>query len=395
MRNVLRTLFNLVASLGFTALITAPGVAMLLRPETHEATTENRALAERPDWCWEYSAMCEYPAAFEKFFDDAFGFRSTLTSWHHLAAMRCFGLSPTEKVIVGKNGWLFLDVSIGDFRGDRHFSEKDVALRVRTLQERHDWLASQGIRYLVVLVPNKPTIYPEKVPSHVVRHFDTDNLQILEEYAARHSTLEVLNLTPCLRDASRTQETYPATDCHWNDYGAYVGYRAVIERLSRWFPVLKPTAFEDLTPTVVEHGGDLGFMIGLFEELKVPRTLLRPTKPRFTLVERIHEPYPFYSEICKVDDPSLPTAVVFHDSFMTNQREFLSENFEVTKYKRIETLFDPAIVAEHRPDVVIQEVVERMVPNMVINPPELKSRPSSTPKRPEQLATRPEVKRVQ
>jgi hypothetical protein len=51
MRNALRTLFNLIASLGFTALITAPGVAMLVRSDTHEATTENRALAERPDWC--------------------------------------------------------------------------------------------------------------------------------------------------------------------------------------------------------------------------------------------------------------------------------------------------------------------------------------------------------
>ncbi|MDQ3333145.1 MAG: hypothetical protein M3552_21270, partial [Planctomycetota bacterium] len=343
----------------------------------------------------EYAAACEYPAAFEKFFNDAFGFRKTLTSWHHLAAMRCFGLSPSDKVAVGKEGWLFLELSIADYRGDRHFTEQDLELRTRVLQERHDWLAARGIRYLIVLVPNKPTVYPDKVADHVVRQFKTDNVRLLEEYATKHSSVEILDLTDCLVEASRTHETYPATDCHWNDYGAYVGYRATIDRLAGWYPHLTPTAFEDLTPTEVPHGGDLGYMIGLFDELQVPRTLLRPKQPRFTLVERIHEPYPYYSEITKVDDPSLPTAVVFHDSFMTNQREFLSENFQLTKYLRIETGFDPQVVLEYRPQVVIQEVVERMLPNLVTNPPALRTPSPSSPPVRERLATGPDTKQVQ
>jgi hypothetical protein len=393
--DILRRAFDLAATVVFVIGISAPGIVMLTRDETHEATTENRVLAEQPNWCWEYGAACEYPAAFEKFFNDAFGFRKALTSWHHLAAMRCFGLSPSDTVAVGKDGWLFLECSIADHRGDRHFTEQDLELRTRVLQERHDWLAAQGIRYLVVLVPNKPTVYPDKVAGHVVRRFETDNVRLLEEHATRHSSVQILNLTDCLAEASRTHETYPANDCHWNDYGAYVGYRAMIDRLAGWYPGLTPTAFEDLTPTEIPHGGDLGNMIGLLEELAVPRTLLRPTKPRFKLVERIHEPYPYYSEITTVDDPSLPTAVVFHDSFMTNQREFLSENFRLTKYLRIETGFDPQVIREYRPHVVIQEVVERMLPNLAVNPAELKLPPPGGLPDPEQLATRPEAKQVE
>jgi hypothetical protein len=80
---------------------------------------------------------------------------------------------------------------------------------------------------------------------------------------------------------------------------------------------------------------------------------------------------------------------------MTNQREFLSENFRLTKYLRIETGFDPQVIREYRPHVVIQEVVERILPNLVVNPAELKLPPPGGLSVPERLATRPEAKQVE
>ena len=65
-----------------------------------------------------------------------------------------------------------------------------------------------------------------------------------------------------------------------------------------------------------------------------------------------------FSTAFEVHDPSLPTAVVFHDSFGWELRPFLAEHF-----RRIDCYwtsdFFAAPLAQQKPDYVIQVVVER------------------------------------
>lgn len=60
-----------------------------------------------------------------------------------------------------------------------------------------------------------------------------------------------------------------------------------------------------------------------------------------------------------VDDPSLPTAVVFHDSFMPALLPYLSQHFRRVRYVWCHYL-QPVVDAE-RPDIVIHENVSRNV----------------------------------
>jgi len=62
--------------------------------------------------------------------------------------------------------------------------------------------------------------------------------------------------------------------------------------------------------------------------------------------------------ISEIDDPSLPRAVMFQDSFGDALRPFLSEHFQRVFYSW-QVLFDPAVIERERPRVVPQEMVER------------------------------------
>src|SRR5204862_8316357 len=68
---------------------------------------------------------------------------------------------------------------------------------------------------------------------------------------------------------------YHCTDTHWNDSGAFVAYRAVIERVKAWFPDLRSLTESDLTRRrVVTPGGDLARSCGLALERREPQTQL-------------------------------------------------------------------------------------------------------------------------
>ena len=59
----------------------------------------------------------------------------------------------------------------------------------------------------------------------------------------------------------------------------------------------------------------------------------------------------------EIDDPSLPRAVIFRDSFSSRLVPFLSEHFSRAVYLW-QNDFDANVVSEEHPDLVIQEILE-------------------------------------
>ena len=66
-----------------------------------------------------------------------------------------------------------------------------------------------------------------------------------------------------------------------------------------------------------------------------------------------------FIRVSAIDDPSLPRAVVFHDSFGTALIPLLAEHFSRAYFVR--GGFNPAVVKRENPDVVIQIMCERFV----------------------------------
>jgi hypothetical protein len=77
--------------------------------------------------------------------------------------------------------------------------------------------------------------------------------------------------------------------------------------------------------------------------------------------------------ITEINDPSLPRAVIFRDSFTSQLVPFLSEHFSRAVYLW-QNDFDADVVSKEHPDVVIQEIVGRHLYNFIPSP-ELVPRP--------------------
>ena len=124
----------------------------------------------------------EFPQAFDRAFSDRFGGRDLLVRFHHGALLRVFGVSSLGTVMRGTDGWFYWLGEDGHsldrhYRGTLEFPQAYVDDTAAELARRHDWLAARGIAYVVVVVPEKFTIYPEHLPPWIAKSPQTDALR--------------------------------------------------------------------------------------------------------------------------------------------------------------------------------------------------------------------------
>ena len=147
-------------------------------------------------------------------------------------------------------------------------------------------------------------------------------LDQLLAYLGDHTTVSAIDLREPLLRAKAQEILYFRTDTHWNTRGGYIAYRQILEALSAWFPRSSRCPGPPSSPIPSRpQGGDLAGMLGVADRLtevgydlspRVPRSARRQPAacrmpaavPEFQL--------PFAMEC---DDPRLPRAVMFRDSF--------------------------------------------------------------------------------
>ena len=327
---------------------------------------ENRELAQLPALSFNLQFLPKFPQKFEAYYNDNFGGRQVLIRWHNLLKATVFGISPVERVAIGKEGWLFYanPTVVRDYRATNPFTPEELDRWQRILEQRRDWLAARGIHYLFIIVPNKHTLYPEFLPDSFQRLGRESRLDQLVNRLNARSDIAILDLRSTLRKAKQKYRVYHRNDSHWNKPGVFSAYTEIIKTLKVWFPELAPLPSSAFKKEIVyRQGGDLATMLGL-EHIWLEEVL--KFSPRFALLARKVEPgisrpglplerQPFATE---VDDPTLPRAVMFHDSFALNLAPLISENFQRILFVR-QYEFDAELIDKEQPDLVIQEMVER------------------------------------
>lgn len=363
----LRTLSDVVLIVVFLTAICLP-VADVFFDLDPTRLSEKRRLVSPPRARLNQPLEVSYTAAFESWWNDNFGFRRSLVVGYSRALL-ALGVSPTPSVIVGRSGWLFFagDDALASYRAVQPFTEAELAAWQRRIEARRDWLAERGVHFLVVIAPNKETIYPEFMPVTLNRVRSVTRLDQLVTHMRAHSSVAIVDPRNALRSGKAESILYLRTDTHWNDIGALLLHREVLMGLRQWYPQLAPVPAAAFVPiTRKGWSGDLATMLGVEGRLSEDRVELAPRNGR---AARGADPGPPPEDpqrklfAAERDEPSLPRAVMFHDSFGLSLQPFLAESFSRIVFSSGPTdwrrNFDAALVERERAAVVIQEIAER------------------------------------
>ena len=354
-----------ILATGFCVALALGGLGTLRKPA--ELEFEFRALAPWPAASFARS----FPGAFERAFADRFGARGALLRIHHRAMVEFFGVSPAPNVMIGRDGWLYFLGEDGKslerhYRGTLPISDVEIAAATAELKRRQQFLATLGIAYVVAIVPEKFTIYPADLPAWVGAPKAPTPMARLIASLQTDGAVRIVDLRAPLAGAKAQAQIYYKTDSHWNMLGAAVGYDAIMREVERALPpgklaAIAPVVMPPYVAGVDFYAGDLARQIGFparYREPDYAPIAKVHGDPRERCARRVDTGADRDFEIYACARDGLPRAVVYRDSMAIPLIPLLSENFSRVVYVGSSRL-DPALITRERPDIVIEEMVER------------------------------------
>ena len=358
-----------VVAIVFAVLIGLPGIALLSTWSRTTTRFENRPMAAWPS----LPPGRTFPAQFDSAFTDRFGGRDAFVRVHHATLLGVFGTSALSTVMPGRDGWYYWLGEDGfslnrHYRGTMTISDAEIDASAAEFERRRAWLAARNIAYVVVVIPEKFTIYPEHLPAWVPPAQDATPFDRLRSTVARYEEMTLVDLRPALRAAKAGARVYYQTDSHWNFNGAIIGYEAIMRAVQHALPPgalvrIAPAERPAFVPGVDFYSGDLGKMLGLPSHVReddiapLAKVLGDPGTRCARRVDSGEFPgFEFYA----CDRAGLPRAVVLRDSMAIPLIPLMSENFSRAVYVSSRKL-DRALIEREQPDIVIEELVERSI----------------------------------
>jgi alginate O-acetyltransferase complex protein AlgJ len=367
----------------FAILLSTIGILTLLRigvvDKKEFVTIEKRNPAEKPLWKWGKGEIKDYFPKLESFINDNFALRSTLVRLKSMIGIKVGLIGASEKVIVGKNGFLFLgnpfDQVIDQVTGKKKFTKKQLSEWQNFFQKKKEYLDKQNIPMYIAIAPNKHSIYPEYLPESIKPSSNNQFQQIIDS----NFGFNIINLKDALLREKKSWGNllYHKTDTHWNVIGSYLGYR---EMIKQFLPKFRDLNILDINPSDFssvpsKQGGDLAYILNVAGTVDDPvisfKTSDKWSKKLIKLNfagDTLPVDYLQYIgafEQCVIINPDKPyTLLLLKDSFSSWMVPYLNQTFGKVvycHYAQNEAIELTQLIEKYKPDVVMYEIVERNI----------------------------------
>lgn len=355
------------------------------------SVTENRTLASFPSLEFnEKHTFSDFTTEFENYCGDNIGLRSQFNKIHTAFNYGVMNI-PSDAVHVGKDGWCFVTRNQNvDIATGAHVIAEETMKKIADYQQAvSDHYRSLGKEYYLLLIPSKASVYPEFLAGGDFTVSET-TVDRLTDYLTTHTDVNVINLKGTLTEHKSENQLYLKTDTHWNSYGSYIGYKAIMERLYRDGTIEKTVDFDPKLVPGKTVQGDLSDMIGS-GALPPEEQLVYQWESSFQ-IDRSSEKYTRLNTVLDQIQANGRIEISRHEKKYTNDNpeanqkslllygdsmyltehgqgtEYLAESFSNFQYVRVRTV-SKAIDDTVDPDIVIFECYERLIESVLTKVP--------------------------
>jgi alginate O-acetyltransferase complex protein AlgJ len=302
-----------------------------------------------------------YSQDYEQFETNFFQKKFLIETFNHLRIKMGDRVFP--RVLIEKNGWLEFTAGSGmdDFQHTISFSDNALQHIADEIKSCNEYAQKHNISFLIVVAPNKVSIYPDQLPEQIQPLSGQTRLDQLNKYLRAQNIPEILDLRPALRMARQQHDVYYKTDTHWNSYGAYIAYQEIISKLAQNYPGLRAYSaqsfrFHETTPKLHD-------LANIIEAKFITEPDFVPERQDLDFVQRMELSDTYgYNRIAWIPEKQAPTLLLFHDSFGYLLRDFLELHFSTTySFHRASAFYslNSKNLEQFHPDILLFEVVER------------------------------------
>ena len=219
----------------FLLLIISVPIGQLLSIGPGFKLTEKRKLAEFPQISIDRALARDLYTELDKYFNDHFVLRGAIIKAKSWIDYRIFNTSPSSRVYIGKDGWLYGYVSLKTYIKSGCEHRKQIRNLAKGLQKLEKALASNGQKFIFVVTPNKTTIYPEYVnlDQRSPTGCDKSDYDLLLEAFEEFPIKGFVRLDSLFMKAkSKGLQLYDKTESHWNLTGGRIAMEAIRRHIS-------------------------------------------------------------------------------------------------------------------------------------------------------------------
>ena len=339
------------------------------REEGRISDMENRRMANVPRLFTEDGKFnTEYPGDFDSWINDNVRFRGILVKLNSTLQYRLFGRITKESMREGKEGHLFYvdDAKIREYQHLNLLSEEALDTYTAAMKGLKEYLEDRGISFYYMQCYEKDAIYPEYFVDGVNQFGDMSKAGQVVEALKQDAGVTVVPVYEELIAHKGGELLYfkVSDPAHWNEYGAHLGYEALMRTIQEDHPSLEYMTEEDYRITrYTEKASLYGFLYPYPEDslrytMKDPKAEeleLDGLDPQGIVSYREYGHY-FVNEACGNDRKIL----VLGDSYIRQfLKEHIAEGFRETLSIDMVNLPDLDKVLEiYEPDIVVFESSE-------------------------------------
>ncbi len=328
---------------------------------SNEFLLDNRPLKTKPT---EFSR--DFTRQYEDYFNDTFAGRKRLIK-KYSKIQYALGMD-SGYTINGLNGWAFYDsakvpdgYTLLDYYGAVRFNDDELQKIASGMKRAQDFYAARGIDYMIIIAPNKEGLYSEYMPERMQRErvSNVSRMDAAVKYVQANSDVVVINFREVLEKAKEVlpYELYFFKDSHWNEIGAYVAYEEMGRQLKKFgYKIQVP----ELTADMIKQRGEQISDLGVWQDKD--RNFDISYKSDVSVVNEKNEDNGFFQVWLNPQAANKKTCLMIRDSFGIPLIHLLKHDFERcvfvhNKWNTREGL--EKLIAEYKPDLVIDELVER------------------------------------
>ncbi len=342
-----------------------------------DETNENRNLKPRPEFSFNniensgspftaaYYEVINYKDEYDKYYASNFSLKNHLYKPYYFIQNNILHKDPLpEKVVNGKDGWMFLGNSYSNIilesRGLLKFNKKLVNLICKNVLSATNYLKEDDIIFYLAIAPNKHTIYGDKLFN---TNYNGETKKTQVHNALSNYNLKLIDLGKGFDEIE--EQLFFKTNTHWNDLGAYHGYKNLMKSIKEAFKNIKSVPLNEIDiETKITWKQDLTKMldirvkeIGEYYTVKNPKS--QKIKSRLAIPENFKRKPESYERRYKSNSNDLKV-LIFRDSFCTAMEKYLVESFGETVFIW-SSVIDKNLIQKEKPDIVIHEIIERNI----------------------------------
>jgi len=359
----------------FLSVITSGLLYTFFNSERVRLKAEKRDV--EPLMKFDTDSVKEFTLSLNTYLNDQVTARNKIIPLNNYIYYSLFGeLLNNPDVYFGKDGWMFYVGANGRETYENREPVTDEELRTikQIFEERRDWLKEKGIELYIVIPKISQFIYEEMLGKRMFRYNKTSKLEQLTTYLKDNSDIKIIDVEKPIMEAKSLSKAalYYKSSTHWNYYGAYFAYAAIIKYIQQDFPDIgDPIPLKEIKMRCsieLEKDIDLIEMAALVGYLRGYE--LVPEHPDLYAGDTIEPLFPNG----KPDFPTLyirnnkkqgPHMLMFRDSYARQLYPYMSHHFNRSAYLWTNT-FTPELIEQEKPDLVIWEMSERFIPFFVI-----------------------------